>query len=223
LDSLRAAATLTTIREVTDKPVKKVFYSHDHWDHISGGKIFDHPDTEFIAHVEAEKSITPNPAVTPPTKIWKGATATYDFGNGQVLQLFYFGPNHGSGMTVFRFAEHNAVFIVDLVVPDRVLYAYLPDASPKNWVRTLEKIQNLEFEEVYMAHVRVQGNRADVNFMQNYFDALYEAVEQELQSDTPFFDIPQKVKLSQYSHLQNHDQWLHMNVWRILMEKIIGK
>lgn len=223
LDSLRASATLSAIRKVTDKPVKKVFYSHDHLDHISGGKIFDHPGVEFIAHQKAQEAITPHPGVVPPTHIWNGAIATYDLGNGQVLELYYFGQNHGAGMTVFRFAEHNAIFIIDLVVPDRVLYTYLPDASPKEWVRTLEEIQALDFEEVYMAHVRLKGDREDVTFMQEYFAALYSAVEQELQSNTAFFDIPQQVKLPQYSHLKNYDEWLHMNVWRILMEKTIGK
>ena len=223
LDSVRATATLAAIRKVTDKPVTHVFYSHNHWDHISGGNIFGGSDPKYISHIEAKNNITPNPKVIMPTDTWKGESKTYSFGSKHTLELYHYGRNHGDGMTVFRFPEHNAVFIIDLVVPDRVLYAYLPDASPKNWVKSLEKIQKLEFEEVYMAHMRVKGTRADVTFMQKYFEDLYAAVEKELASDTPFFDIPDTVELPQYKHLKNYEKWLPMNVWRIMMEKAIGK
>lgn len=59
--------------------------------------------------------------------------------------------------------------------------------------------------------------------MQEYFNALYLAVKKELENKTPFFEIPPTVKLPQYQHLENYNQWLPMNVWRILMEKSIGK
>ncbi|AKD03451.1 MBL fold metallo-hydrolase [Pontibacter korlensis] len=222
LDSVRAAATMKAIRKVTNKPVTHVFYSHNHWDHISGGQIFKSQGATFVSHIEAKNTITPNPKVITPDSSWSGEKTIFRSG-GKVIELYFFGRNHGDGMTVFRFPEHNAVFIIDLVVPDRVLYAYLPDASPKDWLEDLKKIQQLEFDKVYMAHVRAIGNRSDITLVQNYFDDLYAVVEKELQNNTPFFDIPGKVKLPQYKHLKNYDEWLHMNVWRILMEKSIGK
>lgn len=222
LDSAHAVATMKAIRRVTDKPVRYVFYSHNHWDHISGGQIFKEQGARFISHAAAKNTITPHQDVIMPDSTWDGSHTTFSYG-GKAIELFFFGRNHGDGMTIFRFPEYNAVFIIDLVVPDRVLYAYLPDASPKDWVEDLKKIQQLEFDAVYMAHVRAVGNRADVTLMQNYFNDLYGAVEEAMNSDIPFFDIPKKVKLPQYQHLKNYDEWLHMNVWRILMEKSIGK
>lgn len=222
LNERLAKETLSAIRNVTDKPINYVFYSHNHWDHISGGEVFQREGARFISHAMAEKHIAPNPKVIMPDSTWNGSFATFQEG-GYSLELYYFGQNHGNGMTVFRFPEHNAIFVIDLVVPDRVLYAYLPDASPKNWVKHLAEIQQLTFEDVYMAHVRVKGNRSDITFMQQYFNDLYAAVDQALADGTPFFDIPNEVKLPQYSHLKNYDEWLHMNVWRILMEKAIGQ
>lgn len=222
LDSTHAAATMAAIRKVTMKPVTYVFYSHNHWDHISGGQVFKEEGTKFVSHTEAKNQLTPHPQVIIPDSTWSGNKAIFTYG-GKTMELYFYGRNHGDGMTVFRFPEYKAVFIIDLVVPDRVLYTYLPDASPKNWLEDLEKIQQLEFKTVYMAHNRVVGDRTDITLMQNYFRDLYGAVEEAMESEVPFFDIPQTVKLPQYSHLQKYDEWLHMNVWRIMMEKTTGK
>tara|TARA_Y100000782_G_scaffold108718_1_gene132723 strand:+ start:10810 stop:11670 length:861 start_codon:yes stop_codon:yes gene_type:complete len=222
IDQKHAEATLKAIREVTDLPVTHVFYSHNHWDHISGGKVFKALGAQFICHEKAAENITPNDKVITPDSLWSGDTATFTFG-GKTIELNYLGRNHGDGMTVFRFPEHNALFIIDLVVPDRVLYAYLPDASPINWLEDLTIIQQMDFDAVYMAHVRAIGDRKDVDLMYNYFSDLYAEVDEALKSDTPFFDIPNTVKLPQYSHLKNYEEWLPMNVFRIMMEKSIGK
>lgn len=222
IDSAHAAATMEAIRQVTDKPVTHVFYSHNHWDHISGGQIFKNQGAQFICHQKAAESITPNTKVVPPDSTWSGDSTTYEIG-GKKLELHYYGRNHGNGMTVFRFPEYNAIFVIDLVVPDRVLYAYLPDASPKNWVYALKQILKLPFDDVYMAHVRAIGDRSDVELMLNYFNDLYAAVDKAMKDGTPFFQIPTTVQMPQYKNLKNYDEWLHMNVWRILMEKAIGQ
>lgn len=100
-----------------------------------------------MTHEEAFKNFPLNKDVVNPSKTWKGEKEILKVGNKET-ELFYYGKNHGSGMTVFRFPEHNAVFTVDLVVPDRVLYAYLPDASPKNWLEDLQQINNLKFDHL---------------------------------------------------------------------------
>ena len=45
----RAARTMMAeIKKVTDQPVKYVVYSHEHWDHIAGGKVFKDASEDFI-------------------------------------------------------------------------------------------------------------------------------------------------------------------------------
>lgn len=222
LDARHAEATMKAINKVTDLPVKTVFYSHNHWDHISGAQIFKAEGATIISHEKAAETITPNPAVLMPDQTWTGSDTIYSIGNKQI-ELFFYGRNHGDGMTVFRFPEHNIVFTIDLVVPDRVLYAYLPDADPKNWVASLKKIQQLDFDTLLMSHVRAVGTRKDLTLMQNYFDDLYAAVQKELDNGTNLFKIPNKVELPKYKHWKNYEEWLPMNVWRILMEKSIGQ
>ena len=222
LDARHAEATMKAINKVTDLPVKTVFYSHNHWDHISGAQIFKAEGATIISHEKAAETITPNPDVLMPDQTWTGSDTIYSIGNKQI-ELFFYGRNHGDGMTVFRFPEHNIVFTIDLVVPDRVLYAYLPDAAPKNWVASLKEIQQLDFDTLLMSHLRAVGTRKDLTLMQNYFDDLYAAVQTELDNGTNLFKIPNKVELPKYKHWKNYEEWLPMNVWRILMEKSIGQ
>ena len=222
MNNEHAGATLEAIRKITDKPILNLFYSHNHWDHIGGGAIFKEEDAKIIAHKEAAVNIAASPEVIKPDSLWIGNKAEFHFGKS-ILETYYFGKNHGDGMTVFRFPQHNAIFIVDLVVPDRVLYSYLPDAQPKEWRLHLDSISELDFDAIYMSHERAIGDRRDLQLMKDYFDDLYAAVENEMNAGTPFFDIPEKVELPKYTHLKKYDEWLHMNVWRILMEKSIGQ
>lgn len=222
LDSRHASATMDAINEVTDLPVTHVFYSHNHWDHISGADIFKKEGATIISHLKAKENIAPNPDVLMPEETWSGNDTIYEIGNKK-LELSFYGRNHGDGMTVFRFPEHNIVFTIDLVVPDRVLYAYLPDADPSNWVKSLKKIDALDFDTLLMSHVRAVGTRKDLKLIQNYFDDLYAAVQTELDAGTNLFDIPDKVELTEYKNWLNYEKWLPMNVWRILMEKSIGQ
>lgn len=222
IDEVHAKATMKAVKKETNLPVTHVFYSHNHWDHISGAHIFKDQGATIISHLEAKKNIAPNENVLWPDITWEGNSKTYHIGNKDI-ELFYFGENHGKGMTTFRFPEHNSVFTIDLVVPDRVLYAYLPDASPTQWVSSLDKIDHLSFDTLLMSHVRAKGTRADLHALQQYFKDLYAAVQYQLDQNTNLFDIPYKVQLPKYKHWMNYDKWLPMNVWRILMEKSIGQ
>lgn len=40
VNTAHAKATLSAIREVTDKPIRFLLHSHNHWDHSDGGKVF---------------------------------------------------------------------------------------------------------------------------------------------------------------------------------------
>lgn len=217
-----ADETMKSIRKHTSLPVKYVIYSHNHWDHNMGGKIYKDQGAKFVAHTKAKENMAPNEKVVVPDSTWSGEHSTFTLGT-KYIEMFFYGKNHGDGMTVFRFPEHNTVFTVDLVVPDRVLYAYLPDAKPKLWLEDLYKIGKLDFDQLLMAHVRPIGTRKDLDLQIHYFEDLYAATEKAMKDGTEFFKIPTTVKMPQYEHLQNYKEWLHMNVWRILMEKSIGQ
>jgi len=67
-------AMLAAIKEVTDQPVKYLLYSHDHYDHSSGGQVFKDAGATSMAHIEAYETMhaNPGPDMLPPDESWEG-------------------------------------------------------------------------------------------------------------------------------------------------------
>jgi len=55
----KAARAIAAVRELTDKPIKAVFYSHGHGDHVGGSGAFKAaaPDAEFYAYENWQRNI----------------------------------------------------------------------------------------------------------------------------------------------------------------------
>ena len=98
MNTKHATAMLTDIRNITSAPIKYVFYSHNHWDHIGGGEVFKDEGAAIISHKFANEWISahPNPSVIAADTTWDGNMTTYNLGN-LTLELHYLGINHGHG------------------------------------------------------------------------------------------------------------------------------
>ncbi len=218
-----AAALQKGIREVTDMPIKYLIYSHDHWDHISGGKVFKDAGATILSHVETKKSLArkPNPNVVLPDKTWKGNKHAIKLGN-KTMELLYFGPNHGKGMTVYRLPKEKIIYVVDLVAPKRVGFAFLPDFSPKEWLRSLREIERLEFDIALFSHGLPKGTVQDVTAQRVFVEDLKAEMIRMMQAGEDPFMIPSKIKLDKYKDWAMYSEWLGMNAWRLLMEMHMG-
>lgn len=218
-----AKASLEAIRKVTDKPIRYLIYSHNHYDHISGGEVFKAEGATILSHEAAANWLKshPSPDVAMPDKTWSGSKSELKLGSSQI-NLLYFGANHGEGMTVFQFPREKAIYTVDLVVPNRVAFAYMPDFSPKEWERTLAEMNKLDFDQVMFAHNAPVGPRASVADQLKFLQDLRAAIIAEFKKGTPFMRIPNAVKLPQYETWDGYEEWLPMNTWRVLLEIAMG-
>lgn len=218
-----AEASLEAIRKVTDKPIKYLIYSHNHYDHISGGEVFKAEGATILSHEAAANwlKIHPSPDVAMPDKTWSGSKSELKLGSSQI-NLLYFGANHGEGMTVFQFPREKTIYTVDLVVPNRVAFAYMPDFSPREWERTLAEMNKLDFDQVMFAHNAPVGPRASVADQLKFLQDLRAAIFAEFKKGTPFMRIPNAVKLPQYETWEGYQEWLPMNTWRVLLEIAMG-
>lgn len=82
-ESTKAAENiLAAFREITDKPVRTIIYTHSHRDHISGASVFAKgADTEIIAHPEFESDLVATEGKPGPYKALMARTAR-QFGIG---------------------------------------------------------------------------------------------------------------------------------------------
>lgn len=229
-DSGHARKLLEAVQSVTDKPITFAFISHNHWDHASGGKVFSDAGAQTVMHKRAAEWLAANPGrdTSPPDVTWSGARRDFDLGDFAV-QMHYLGMNHGMGMTVFLIPERHAAYIADLVTPNRVMFAVVPDFNIGEWERSLGEVLYMDFEIAVCSHNELPHakamngcTRAHAKEERQYIRDLRNAVRAEFQKGTVFMDVPKAVRLPQYSHWVGYEEWLEMNTLRMMTDLGMG-
>jgi len=214
---------LDAINTVFDMPVKYLIYSHNHWDHISGGQIFKSEGATILSHTEVRDWLDehPNPNVVIPDQVWKGNLNEIILG-GATLELRHFGPSHGEGMTVFYLPDEKIIFIVDIVTPKRIAFTILPDFVPSEWERTLTEVEKLDFDTAMFSHKRAYGPASEVTEMREYLEDLRAEIFSMMQDGVNPMIIPSTIELPKYQEWEFYDEWLEMNAWRVMLESWMG-
>jgi glyoxylase-like metal-dependent hydrolase (beta-lactamase superfamily II) len=216
------------IRKITDKPIKYMIYSHNHWDHTRGGKVFKDAGAVVIAHELAARALKdwPNEEVVPPDLAWSGDT--YEISLGDIeLELHYFGENHGEGLTFFYFPQTKLVHIIDVVSPNRLPPGVPADFKPKGIVDSLTKSLELDFERVVPAHTPYDvAPRTTVSEMAEYWTIL-RGIAKETFAKTgddlpPWFIVPRMGVVEKYKHWDYFQQFHMGNAARCVFELYLG-
>ena len=213
-----AEAMRQEIADRTDQPVRYVIYSHNHWDHILGGKIFKAEGAQFISH---EKCLAhfyrdPHPDLVMPDIVFDRHYEV-ELGNKR-LQLQYFGRNHDDCAITMLLPDERLLFMVDLAMPGAVSLAggWMRSYYPRDWIRSLEEIETtLAFDRYMPGHGPAVAPKAAMTEIRGYLQALMEAVRSELDAGTPMNEVVENISLPEYQHLQGYDEFLSKNADRI--------
>ena len=221
-----AKGLLKAIRSVTQQPVRYLLHTHNHWDHSGGGQVFRDAGAKILAHKEAYDWMKANPHrdMALPDEGWNGKRKDITLG-GTTIEMHYIGMSHGLGMTVFRVAPQKVIYIADVVTPDRVAFAMVPDFNIKEWVRALSEIEKMDFNKAIFSHSGNKapfGSKADVIKNREFIQDLQGAIVAEFKKGTNFLKIPQVVKLPKYKKWAMYQEWLPMNVWRVMLDMYMG-
>jgi len=228
INTKHSTGLLAAIKAVTDKPVKYMIHSHNHWDHASGWQVFKDAGAKTMAHIEAYEWMEANPGkdMAIPDESWSGKQKIVTLGE-TTLELNYLGMNHGLGMTVFLLPEEKVAYIADIVTPNRVLFTIAPDFNVKETERSMKEILELDFETVIFSHNEKEnplagGTKADIQESLNFIGDLRGAIFAEFKKGTPTDQIPNIIDLPQYKDLKMYDEWLPMNAWKLILEEWMG-
>lgn len=209
--SADAAAWLNVeIKKLTDQPVRYVIYSHHHNDHITGGSVFA-GQAIFVSHALARPNIlqaadptTPVPDLTFTDRL------SIDLGGTQV-ELIYTGKNHSDNSVVMLLPQRKLLFAVDFIPVETVAYRTLNSDYPDEWIESLKKVEQLDFEVLVPGHGKI-GRKDHVRLFRGYLEDLRAAVLEHVKQGRSLEETKQAVRLPKYEQWQRYADWLPENV-----------
>ena len=209
--SADAAAWLNVeIKKLTDQPVRYVIYSHHHNDHITGGSVFA-GQAIFVSHalarpniLEAADPTTPVPDLTFTDRL------SIDLGGTQV-ELIYTGKNHSDNSVVMLLPQRKLLFAVDFIPVETVAYRTLKSNYPDEWIESLKKVEQLDFEVLVPGHGKI-GRKDHVRLFRGYLEDLRAAVLEHVKQGRSLEETKQAVRLPKYEQWQRYADWFPENV-----------
>ena len=212
----RSAQMMKEIRRVTTQPVKKVIYSHDHFDHSRGGKIFKDQGAEFIAQENCTDLLSRDleQKVAYPTTTYRD-DMTISLG-GKQIDLHYYGKNDGNCMSIVHMPEDKVLVAVDWHLPQ-----YLVSSGrliEQDYVATLNTIkrvrQELEFDTIVNGHIPVDSPEL-LKESEEFAQALFDAVWKGLQEGKSVDELKASIKLPKFRHWNGYEEHLSAHVERM--------
>lgn len=212
----RAKVLRAEIAKLTDQPVKKVLYSHAHFDHSRGGQIFKDEGAEFIAHegcVELMRRDLEQKVVQP--DITYRDQYQVELG-GKRVDMKYFGSNDGQCNSVIHMPEDKVLFAVDWH-----LQGFVNSPSRLNThdyvgsLNTLRRVsQELSFDSVISGHMPKSSPKQLAEDLA-FNEALFQAVSEGLQAGKSVETLKQTVRLPQFSHWLMYEENFPAHVERM--------
>jgi len=235
------------IREVTDKPIKKVVISHYHADHIYGLQAFkEHGDNpEVIAQRLAlgyvgGSRVTQGEAAQRRLKQRREALFpwvdentylvspditfddeyTFKLG-GLTFEIRHLGPAHAPGDSIMLVKEPGVLFSGDVIYKGRIPFLDSPETDVRNWLKGLDYLASLK----PAPHFIIPGHGdadSDVvrslTFTRGYLEYVINAMKKALQELTPFDQAYNDTDWSRYENMPAFKASNRGNAYRVYLE-----
>lgn len=207
------------IKKITSKPIRYLVYSHNHYDHITGGAAFG--QMEIIAHEKAREklAILKNPNIPLPTATFTDRKVI-DLG-GKAIELIYPGRSHSDNLIVVYLPQDKILFTVDIVSHRSVGFMDLPDSYFPDWLGALNKVNQLDFETLLFGH-GPPGKREIVRENIEYYTDLMAEVKKLVDQRLSLDEVKQKISLPKYSSWGGYKESLPLNAERLYWHFRLG-
>lgn len=193
---------LAEIRKVTDRPIRYVIYSHHHFDHIAGGRVFKEAGARFIAHERAKERLAvlkdPN-TVLPDETVDRRRTLTL---GGTAVEMTYVGPNHSDSTLVVRLPKERLLFVVDLLPVGQIPGRGMIDFYPLEAENSIKQILAMDWDRLIPGHPGAGGRlgtKQDVQDQLTFLQDASAAVRAEAQQGRCWEPVESQLKLPKYA------------------------
>jgi len=235
------------IREVTDKPIKKIIISHYHADHIYGLQAFKQHggDPEVIAQqlalgyvggsrdsqgeagllrLQQRRSVLfpwvdENTFLVPPTVTFD-KEYTFKMG-GLTFEVRHLGPAHAPGDSILLVKELGVLFSGDVIYKGRIPFLDSPETDVRYWLKGLAWLTNIKPAPRFIipGHGDAETDVARaLGFTKGYLEYVSEAMKKGLQNLSSFEDTYNNTDWSMYKDMPAFKASNRGNAYRIYLE-----
>jgi glyoxylase-like metal-dependent hydrolase (beta-lactamase superfamily II) len=222
------------IKKITPLPIKFVFLTHYHADHIYGLQAFKEIGVQVIAQERGLDYIysdtaklrlqssqqTLDPWINAQTTIvhadqWFKDEKTINLGDTE-FHLIHVGPAHTPEDTVVFIPKTGVLFAGDLVFSGRI--PYVGNADSAGWIASLDKLLKLPVKKIIPGHgsYAINANQ-DMLFTRNYLIYLRSAMRDAAINLDSFDEVYEKTDWSEYSGVKLFKQANRMNAYNIYL------
>lgn len=190
------------------QPVKYVLYSHDHWDHVSGGAAFN--EATIVAHANAVPhiEISDYPIELPDITFTNEFTLTL---GGKSVHLYYLGQSHSDNLIYMVFPDAGVLFGVDAISVNRLPFQDMLGTDIDGVIGSISALEQMDVAIVAPGHGEV-GSLADLAAHREYLEKLKEQVGTRIREGKSLEQIKAEVTMSEYSHWGSYGGWQQPNV-----------
>jgi glyoxylase-like metal-dependent hydrolase (beta-lactamase superfamily II) len=167
---------LDEIRKITDKPIKYVIYSHHHFDHVAGGRVFKEAGATFLAHWRAKERLEQlkDPHTVLPDEPVPSRGRTIRLGS-TTLELSYHGLNHSDSTLVMRLPKERIIFVVDTIPVGSIPGRGMIDFYPLESEAVLKTVLAMDWDRMIPGHPGPGGRLGTKQDVQDQLELLQTA------------------------------------------------
>jgi glyoxylase-like metal-dependent hydrolase (beta-lactamase superfamily II) len=209
-----AKEILNDVRSVTNKPIRYVFDTHYHADHLFGDSVWVDAGATILCSEECtEESRRKNPTAwandkgsgefsLKPYRLEHPQQSFHDrmvFDDGEHrVELTRTGPGHTLGDAVAYLPKERMLFTGDMCVNGTGNNMADIDADPDGWLRALDNVAMKDIAVLVPGHGEV-GNANTIRLQRNYLAAIISGVRGAIEKHTAEADLEKSLDLTGYA------------------------
>lgn len=181
-----ALATQADCRALSPKPVKYVFLTHHHFDHVTGNPVWTAAGATTMAFAGVKGELDRfQGKFEAPRRILEGDSFVLNDGTRR-LEFYFYGWAHTKGDGFAYLPREKVLFTGDAVVNGP--FNSFMDSDVRNWPKVIRRLEALDVRHVLPGHGK-PGSKKILRGQREYLEALVAEVTRAIQQGKKLEDL----------------------------------